>query len=79
MVRTRLVGVILAGIAALVVCAGLGCKKEAPALEYCRAKCRQIGAEYRAKCDLSEGACDEMKRKGDENCNKTCDLAFPSK
>jgi hypothetical protein len=55
-----------------------GCKKEMT-VEDCKAKCVTVGAEQAAKCTMAKEICDEAKRKGDENCNKTCELAFPKK
>lgn len=47
-------------------------------VEDCKAKCVSVGDEQHKKC-LAENPkemCEEVKKKGDENCNKTCDLAF---
>jgi membrane-associated PAP2 superfamily phosphatase len=64
--------------AALLGASLTGCKKEMTA-EDCKAKCVTIGAEEAAKCTMPAAICAEAKKKGDENCNKTCDLAFPKK
>ena len=66
-------------VAALVLGASLvGCKKEMTA-DDCKAKCVTIGAEEAAKCTMPAEICAEAKKKGDENCRKTCELAFPAK
>jgi hypothetical protein len=67
-------------LAALALAAAhvVGCKKEMT-VEDCKAKCVQVGAEHAAKCTMGKEICDEAKKKGDENCNKTCELAFTKK
>lgn len=55
-----------------------GCKKKMT-VDDCKAKCKQVGEEHHAKCDLGKEACDEVKQKGDADCFKTCELAFKGK
>ena len=47
--------------------------------EECKARCVKIGAEEAAKCTLDKEICEEAQRRAGENCNKTCDGAFPTK